>query len=204
MADIESQIIVNQKLLDALANADKTVKRAIREKMQSVVKEMERVIKQEKLSGQVLRAGTGRLRSAIGSDVTGMGIETVGRFGVMKAARGAGKTNPLVYAAIHEFGGRIPERKPVKAKALVIPIKAGVYIGGKKQWGARIRTVSKKGKAGTRVAIAGQEFIFRKRARAFTMKERSYIRSTGREKLAWARAQFEAMLSALAEKIGGK
>ena len=62
----------------------------------------------QKLSGQVLNHRTGKLQASIHNDVQDSGSLIMGR--VYSSA-----TN---YAAIHEYGGQIPDRYPVNAKAL--------------------------------------------------------------------------------------
>jgi phage gpG-like protein len=106
LADI-SEIVVNEKLLAKLKNMPEEMRKQVRLTMESVVFECERITK-EKLSGPVLHRRSSRLFTSIGSDVKGSGRDTVGRFGVTKHPQG----KPVVYAAIHEFGGIIrPKRK---------------------------------------------------------------------------------------------
>ena len=108
MGDFESKVYVNQALMKKLANAPDLVKKVMYDEMDSVVKELERITK-EKVSGPVLKVQSGRLRSSIGSEVVGSGIETVGRFGVIKPVFvPQGKARPVIYAAVHEFGLFIP------------------------------------------------------------------------------------------------
>ncbi len=77
---------------------------------------LERYVKESKLSGQVLQHRTGQLQQSIHNQVTQDGSSVIGR--VFSAG-------PLPYAAIHEFGGQVPDRTPVNAKALHF------FIGGK-------------------------------------------------------------------------
>jgi phage gpG-like protein len=78
--------------------------------------DLERHVKEDKLSGQVLQHRTGQLQQSIHNEVNSNGSSVIGR--VFSAG-------PLPYAAIHEFGGQIPDRYPVNAKALHF------FIGGK-------------------------------------------------------------------------
>lgn len=191
MSNIEGEVVVNQELFKKLAVLPQAMHSAIAREMQKVVKEHEKITK-EKLSGKVLKVNTGRLRSSIGSSVSGSGTETIGKFGVMITGK---LGSPLKYAAIHEFGGQIPERRPIHAKALVIPTRGGVYMGGAKQWGARVRV----GK-GSRPGVAGGDFIFRTRAKAFKMPARPYIRSTAKDLRPWTIKQFESMIEKLVKE----
>jgi phage gpG-like protein len=78
--------------------------------MQRIVIELTRKIKQEKLSGQVLKTGpSGTLRRSITPSVNADGNTITGHVG----------TN-LEYAAIHEYGGRTPPHviEPKHAQAL--------------------------------------------------------------------------------------
>ncbi len=59
---------------------------------------LERVVKQDKLSGQVLKVRTGNLRRSIHTELEGLGTIN---------ARATVGTN-VVYARIHEEGGTIP------------------------------------------------------------------------------------------------
>lgn len=63
--------------------------------MTSLVMKLTRKIKEEKLSGQVLKNQTGRLRRSISPNVFGSGASVTGEV----------KTN-VVYASIHEYGGQ--------------------------------------------------------------------------------------------------
>jgi len=191
MSDIEGEVVVNQELFKKLASLPASMQAAMRAQMQKVVKEHEKVTK-EKLSGKVLKVGTGRLRSSISSSVEGQGMDTIGKFGVMITGK---LGSPLKYAAIHEFGGQIPERRPINAKALIIPLRKGVYMGGAKQWGVRVRA----GK-GSRPGVAGGDFIFRTRAKAFRMPARPYIRSTAKDLRPWTVKQFEQMVEKLVKE----
>jgi len=69
------------------------------------------------LAGHTLRTGTHRLQQSVKTKVTRSGSTVSGRVG-----------SPVVYAAIHEFGGII---KPKKAKYLVFQID-GTWIRTKK------------------------------------------------------------------------
>lgn len=171
MAEIESHVVVNEALIRRLQGAPQEIRKKVRVMMRSIVLEMENRTKR-KLSNQVLHVRSNRLRSSIDSSVSGQGIETVGRFGVMKVPGG----KPLVYAAIHEFGGLIPAHRvePKTAQALRFVVKGKV--------------------------------VFSKYANIppVTMKKRSYIRSTAKEGLPWVRAHIAHTLSNIINGLAGK
>lgn len=82
----------------------------------SLALQLEAHVKQDKLEGQVLNHITGRLQGSIMHDVIDQGTRITGRV----------YSNTTVnYAAIHEYGGQIPDRYPVNAQALHF------FIGGK-------------------------------------------------------------------------
>lgn len=78
--------------------------------LNSVNTQLQRHIVSDKLSGQVLRSHTGNLkRSIIQIPATVSGSVVSASVGLSKEAW---------YGLAHEFGAHIPERVPVKAKAL--------------------------------------------------------------------------------------
>ena len=50
--------------------------------------------------------------------------------------------------------------------------------------------------------LAGVDFIFRKRAKAFTMPKRSYIISTAKEQVGAIRQRFASMLEGIVREMG--
>lgn len=84
--------------------------------MQEVVLMLKRYIKQRKLSGQVLKVRSGRLRNSIASSVSIIGKAVVGVVG----------TN-VPYAKTHEFGATIT---PKRGKYLAIPIGGALTPAG--------------------------------------------------------------------------
>lgn len=92
------------------------VHRALYARIFGLALELEHYIKTEKLSGQVLNHRTGKLQSSINSEVKESGANIIGR---------VFSNNSVNYAAIHEFGGQVPDRYPVNGKALHF------FIGGK-------------------------------------------------------------------------
>lgn len=74
----------------------------------SLALKLQNHVVQDKLSGQVLKRRTGKLAGSIHNSVQDAGTSITGRV----------YSSGINYAAIHEFGGHIPERRPVNAKAL--------------------------------------------------------------------------------------
>ena len=91
--------------------------------MQRLMIDLQRKVKEEKLSGQVLQNRTGTLRRSINQTVTADGSSITGQVG----------TN-VVYAAIHEFGGKtaphLIEAKNAAALAFIAPWGPGKGPGG--------------------------------------------------------------------------
>jgi len=139
---------------------------------------LERHIKTEKLSGQVLHVRSGRLRSSISHRLEPIGQDLTARVG----------TN-LVYARIHEFGGTIT---PKRAANLAIPTDIAKTPAGVPRYTARqlianpgiggfVRTFFRNRKLygvtrGGRVRAA---FVL---VKSLTLPERSYMRTALREK----------------------
>lgn len=88
----------------------------------TITREAERILKQDVLSGQVLRVRTGRLRSSIGTLVMQSQDGLVGQIG-----SGVRIGERMPYANIHETGGVI---KPKKGRYLAIPLKAALTDSG--------------------------------------------------------------------------
>ena len=92
-------------------NMPENVRRDLMAKVLSLTIRLENHIKNDKLSGQVLKTVTGRLKRSIQYRVTDTGAMITGS---------VFSTADVPYAAIHEFGGRTSPHDivPVKAKAL--------------------------------------------------------------------------------------
>jgi len=73
-------------------------------------------VKDDKLSGQVLRARTGSLRDSIASDI----VDENGGIAVIVRSSGA-----LKYAAIQEFGGKTAAHDIIPSKAKVLAFVSG-------------------------------------------------------------------------------
>ena len=89
------------------------LKDALRQGMQIAMFDLQRYVKQEKLSGQVLKVRTGNLRSNINQTVEDQGGQIVGSVG----------TN-VKYGRVHEYGGTvsIPEhdRRLMSGKTVTV------------------------------------------------------------------------------------
>lgn len=88
-----------------------SVRRALLSRVLSLSIQLETYIKTQKLSGQVLKTVTGRLKRSIQHKITDNGSEIIGK---------VFSSGDVPYAAIHEFGGKTSPHTitPVKAKAL--------------------------------------------------------------------------------------
>lgn len=109
-------IVGNEAVITRFATMNDRIRQRLFGAVQVLAANLERYVKTDKLSGQVLQHRTGHLQQSIHNEVTQDGSTTIGR--VFSAG-------PLPYAAIHEFGGSIPDRYPVNAQALHF------YIGGR-------------------------------------------------------------------------
>jgi phage gpG-like protein len=139
---------------------------------------LERHIKTEKLSGQVLHVRSGRLRSSISHRLEQIGQDLTARVG----------TN-LVYARIHEFGGTITAKR---AANLAIPTGIARTPAGVPRYTAR-QLIANPGVGGftrtffrhhklygvTRGGRVRAAFILKK---SVTIPQRSYMRTALREK----------------------
>jgi phage gpG-like protein len=96
------QITGDRELIARLQSMPDAVRRALLKKVTSLANQLERKIKGEKLSGQVLNVVSGKLRASIFNEVTQTENSTIGK---------AASSGDVKYAAIHEFGGtiQIPE-----------------------------------------------------------------------------------------------
>jgi hypothetical protein len=78
--------------------------------LNTVNTQLQRYIVSDKLSGQVLKSHSGNLKRAIVQIPAEQTAETI--------SGGVGLGREASYGLAHEFGAHIPERVPVKAKAL--------------------------------------------------------------------------------------
>ena len=104
------QITGDDALIARLRDLPDNVRKALLKKVTALAFQLERKIKGDKLSGQVLNVKTGKLRASIHSSVTQDQNSTIGK---------AASSGDVKYAAIHEFGGTIQIPEIVaKGKAL--------------------------------------------------------------------------------------
>jgi phage gpG-like protein len=106
---IKAVLVGGEGLQKWLASRYPEIQGELSRSMAQIVIALTRKIKQEKLSGQVLKNGTGTLRRSISPNVIKDKIGVTGTVG----------TN-VVYARIHEYGGRTPPREilPRRGRAL--------------------------------------------------------------------------------------
>jgi len=109
------KLVGTQKFLSNVKKIQKKVPDASRMGMLMATELLRGYIVKYKLSGQRLKVRTGRLRTSIEKEVSGKGLDIVGRVG-----------SNLKYARIHELGGPTEDITivPVRAKALHF------FIGG--------------------------------------------------------------------------
>ena len=115
---IKAVLVGGDKLESWLKSRYPQIRGQLETSMARLVISLTRKIKQEKLTGQVLKNKTGTLRRSISPDVTREGENLVGSVG----------TN-IEYARIHEFGGKtLPyEIRARKAQALAFFTTASVW-----------------------------------------------------------------------------
>jgi len=106
---IQAVLVGGDKLKEWLKTRKENLEVSTVRTMTMLVIKLTRKIKEEKLSGQVLKNRTGRLRRSISPDVRVGHDDIVGKV----------STN-VVYAAIHEYGGTInhPGSRPKNGLAL--------------------------------------------------------------------------------------
>ncbi len=106
-------LVGDRELVAKLGATPWTLRGGVVRTMTRLAVETELLVKQ-KLSGQVLRARSGALRSSIRANVTES----------MSAVTATISSTGVRYAAIHEFGGtiHIPEIRPTSARALAFQV----------------------------------------------------------------------------------
>lgn len=95
MAGVAVEVRGLDKLQRYLGRFDKTLRDGLLRAMKQTAAVVERHVKSAKLSGQVLRVRSGRLRSSIIGRAEQRGTEIIGVVG-----------SNVIYARIHELGGR--------------------------------------------------------------------------------------------------
>lgn len=120
------EITGTKEFVDRLNASPDVIRRALIAKVTALTLRLEAHVKQDKLSGQVLHAKTGRLRRAVASRVQEVNGQIIGTVYV---------SNDVPYARIHEYGGKTQAHEivPVKAKALAF------ILGGKQVFFKRVQ-----------------------------------------------------------------
>lgn len=119
-------IVGDRELVAKLDLRGVRAKEAVVREVTSLTLQLERKVKAEKLSGQVLNVRTGNLRASIHSILP---VEQTG--GTIRGR--VASSGDVKYAGIHEFGGKTPAHviMPVKANALAF-MMGGKMIFAKK------------------------------------------------------------------------
>jgi HK97 gp10 family phage protein len=109
------KLIGTEKLLSNVRKVKKQTPIAAERSVLTACEFFRGYVVKNKLSGQVLKRRTNELAGSLTSKVKKGRKEVVGQVGTK-----------VKYAAIHEFGGEI---RPVRAKALFVPLREGVEPG---------------------------------------------------------------------------
>jgi phage gpG-like protein len=102
-------LVGDQAVIQKLSAMPPKVHQALVAEVTRQALDLQRHVVEDKLQGQVLNHVSGKLASSIMYDVTDSQTSVTGR---------VYSNNSVNYAAIHEFGGTVPDRYPVNAKAL--------------------------------------------------------------------------------------
>jgi len=164
---ITGAIVGREELIARLAGGGTVIRQRINTEVQKLGFELERRVKSDKLSGQVLNVVTGLLRSSISQG----GPQSVSKFETSDEGATYTVGTAVKYAAVHEYGfdGLVTVRPYVRHtykvsyKPLPGDTRAGSYTG---QFMKRVR-----GEVTGYAYVNG--FI-----RHMKMPERSYLRST--------------------------
>lgn len=103
------KIVGKDQLYARFAAMPEKLHKALLARIHGLSQELKGHVVRDKLQGQVLNKITGRLAGSIQNEVIDHGNSIIGRVYSSTAVN---------YAAVHEYGGRIPDRYPVNAKAL--------------------------------------------------------------------------------------
>ncbi len=179
---IKAVLIGGDKLQEWLKGQYPAIQNRIGQSMARLVITLTRKIKEEKLTGQVLKNKTGTLRRSISPEVSQSGTNLTGTVG----------TN-IVYARIHEYGGTT---KPHD----IIPTHRQALMWAKASFIGPIR-MTKAGKFARRQGSEPFQFAKVVHHPGSKIPERSFMRTALREMEPEIRAQFE---NAITEVIGGR
>ena len=100
---INGEVIGSVKVEARLQELSKEMHEGVAKAMFALTIELQRIIKEEKLSGQVLKTRTSNLRNSISYEFNNDGTNIDGVVGT--------NVNAIPYARIHEFGGIIEAKK---------------------------------------------------------------------------------------------
>ncbi len=177
---IKATLVGDDKLKDWLKTAYPRIKGELNQSMARLVIALTRKVKQEKLSGQVLKNRTGTLRRSISPFISSAGENLTGKVG----------TN-LEYAAIHEFGGVTKPHTilPKRGKALLFATGGEYQISAFGQ--LNIAKYTRKGKLARRQAQGAVTFAKKVNHPGSVIPERSFLRTALNEMTPEIRAAFE-------------
>lgn len=115
------KVVGDTEVIEKLGRFPNSLRKQLKETVESLSIRFNRKVKQDKLSGQVLNVRTGRLRRSMSYNVTEARAKILGSIG----------TN-VKYARRHEFGGKsflrsqLSEFKAQARKELLSAVRAGV------------------------------------------------------------------------------
>ena len=120
---IDFKLTGDGQVLAGLVRAEGEAVRRVRETVVVQTLKLSRHIKEQKLTGQVLKVRTGTLRRSIGHTIDDTGSAITGQV-----------STPVKYAPLHEFGGTVKARivEAKRAKALRF------QVGGKTVFAKRV------------------------------------------------------------------
>ncbi len=121
--------IDDAEIIAKLKSMPAKLRRTLQATTKLLAVELEDYVTSRKLSGQVLKVRTGRLRRSINNSVEATENTVTGK---------VYSSGDVKYAAIHEYGGtiQIPEIRPTKAQALAF------MVGGKQVFAKFVRAHS--------------------------------------------------------------
>lgn len=133
MADVEVELRKLATLVLFLKNGPRLLRTVTKKILATRMREARNVVKEDKLSGQLLNAPSGRLRTSIGSAVEeDRNGAVIGRLGILTPG-----AETLVYGRAHEFGTKGPIRPRPPRVLLTIPLDAAKTPAGKLRFTAR-------------------------------------------------------------------
>jgi phage gpG-like protein len=125
---ISGSIIGDRELVKKLGVMPARAKAAIDATVQALGFELEAYVKARKLTGQVLKVRTGRLRASISQSSAQRGGDSRSRFVSTENSATAIVGTNVIYGAAWEFGSRAHDIVPLRAKALRFEIGGQVLF----------------------------------------------------------------------------